>query len=354
MKKGLKDSREYNDSGETGRTKAAVAAAVALATCFFLLVPSSPGVPAGTPSYKGAPGTIAHDFLDLEKDMGSGREHYAEVDRLINRAMSLIKTKERYTSEEAVGILKTIHTLLKDEGYVFRNNLLLSTGIRKKTIDCDNYCALYVAIAEVLRIPILPVYAPNHGFIRFCFHDDTYLNWETTEGLVRTDAYYIEKLRIHKGSIQRGVYMKNLSRKEFIAVEYNNIGAYLMTRKHYEKAVPYFNTALKLYPLFSSAWHNRGTCYYGTKRPDESLADLLKAVDLDPSSATSYNTMGDIHFDRKDYDRALKEYAAGIRIDPTNFVPYHSIGLIMNIQGKKEDAQKWFEKSEVIRKKYGR
>ncbi|HDP80119.1 MAG TPA: tetratricopeptide repeat protein [Spirochaetes bacterium] len=312
------------------------------------------GLYADTPAYTGSPRTIAHDFLDLEKDFGAADRHHAEVNRLINLARSLIKTREHYSTEEAVGVLSAIHTLLKQEGYIFKNNLLLGKGLEKKIIDCDNYCALYTAIAEVMRIPMIPVYAPNHSFMRFSFGDGTYLNWETTEGKPRQDAYYISTLRIAEDSIKQGVYMKDLSRKEFIGVEYNNIGAWLMGAKRYREAVPYFTMALKFYPNFSSAWHNRGTCYYGWGRSDAALPDLLYAVKLDPGSAVSHNSIGDIYFDRKAYDNALKHYTASVRTDPTNYVPYHSIGLIMRIKGDEARARQWFGKSAEVKKKYGK
>jgi tetratricopeptide (TPR) repeat protein len=307
-----------------------------------------------TTSYTGEPRTIAHDFLDLEKEFGAGNKHYSVIERLINKAIAVITIKKNYSTEEAVQTMAAIDTILREEGFIFKNNLLLSKGIDQKIIDCDNYCAIYIAIAEVLSIPILPVYAPNHSFIRFIFNDGTYINWEPTQGVVQPDAYYIKTLAVPDVSIKQGVYMKNLLRQEFTAVEYNNIGAYLLSGQRYSDSIPYLSAAIKLYPMFSSAYHNRGTAYYATRRLNEALSDLVKANELDPSRAATHNTLGDIYFDMKEYDKALREYTASIKLDPNTFVPYNSIALIMKIMGKEKESQTWLKKSEEIKAKYGR
>lgn len=331
------------------------------AVCFFVFILSvfSPlskdtYIRAATTEYSGEPKTIAHDFLDMEKGFGAGKEHYLLVDRLINKAVALISPKKSYTTEEAVRTLKTIDLLLSNEGYVFKNNFLLCRGLERKVIDCDNYCALYTAIAEVLNIPIIPVYAPNHSFIRFFFDDGSYMNWETTQGQPRPDSYYIQTLAISGQSIKKGVYMKSLSRKEFLGVEYNNIGAYLMTVKKFSDAIPVFNSAIALYPLFASAYHNRGTSFYAIKRHKEALDNLLKANELDDARAGTHNTLGDIYFDMKDYGKALDHYSASIKLDPANYVPYNSVGLIMKLQGRMDQSQIWLKKSQEIKSKYAK
>lgn len=308
----------------------------------------------GPAVYTGEPKTIAHDILDLEKDFGAGEKHRAAVNRLIGKAMARLSPARSYTTEEALRTLRAIDALLKEEGYTTANNLLLCRGLERKKIDCDNYCALYIAVAEVLKIPLIPVYAPNHSFLRFCFDDGTYLNWEPTRSRHDPDAYYVSALGIPAESIRTGVYMKGLTRKEFIGVEYNNIGAHLMAERRYGESVPCFSAAIKLYPRFSSAYHNRGTAHYAARRLDEALADLARANELDPSRATTHNTLGDIFFDMKEYDRALREYADSIRLDPGNYVPYNSIGLIMKMRNSNDLAETWFKKSREIKAKHGR
>lgn len=298
--------------------------------------------------------TIAHDFLELEKDFGSTASHSAYVDSLLGKAAARITARAEYSSEEAVAVLKGIDSLLRDEGFHFKNNYLLGRGIASREVDCDNYSALYVAIAERVKLPLVPVYAPDHSFVRFLFPDGTYLNWEPIKGISIPDKYYIQQLKIPQSCVRSGVYMKNLSRREFFGVQYNNIGSFLLTAKKYSDAVPYFTMAITLYPKFSSARHNRGTALYAQKRVDEAEQDLRAAVELDPSRPSSHNTLADIYFDKKSYDLAVAHYTKSIRLDPTFYVPYHNIGLIMKLQGREDMAEKWLAKSREIRARFPR
>lgn len=322
-----------------------------LALALFIAAVISPVAPAGVNAgqKRAEPRNIVLEFLDMEKNFGAGKAQADYINRLIETARVKIPVVAKPGRSDALATLKGIDALIRGEGFVFRNNFLLCKGIDTRVIDCDNYCALYTAIAEELKIPIIPVYAPNHSFIRFYFEDGTYINWETTKAEVYDDDAYIKKLGIDDISLREGVYLKSLSRKEFIGVEYNNIGAYLMTGKKFSDAVPYFTMAISCYPKFSSAYHNRGTSYYATRRLKPALRDLLTACNLDPNRATSRNTLGDIYLDLGDYGPAEEQFRAAIRLDPSNYVPYNSIAVIMKITGRPDEARQWLRKSQDVK-----
>ncbi len=299
--------------------------------------------------------SIAHDFLELEKEFGAGEKHRLYIDGFIAKARKKVKAYANDdTNEAAIATLKSIDALLAEEGFRFHNNHLLSRGIDSKKIDCDNYSTLYVAIAEALRLPIIPVYAPNHSFVRFVFRDGTYLNWEPLKATPLPDAYYIQQLLISGESIKKGVYMKGLNRKEFFGVQYNSIGSHLMAGKKYGEAVPYFTMAIGLNPLFSPAYHNRGTAYYAQKQTRKALEDLVKANELDPLRASTHNTLGDIYFDRKEYESAISHYKETIKLEPGFHAPYHNLGLIMRAMGREDAAEKLLKIAEEVRKKNAR
>ncbi|MBP7584361.1 MAG: tetratricopeptide repeat protein [Spirochaetes bacterium] len=322
----------------------------AMRACIILLLLIM--LPRGAHSDALAGKTIAHDFLELEKEFGAGKTHTAALDALLARAKSRLRAKATSDSGEAVAALTSVGAFLRDEGFRTRNNYLLSKGIEWKGIDCDNYSALYVAIGEFLGIPIVPVYAPNHSFVRYGFTDGTYLNWEPLEMKALPDSFYVRKLGIAKESVEKGVYLKSLNRREFLGVQYNSLGSQLMARRKYGDAVPYFTMALSLHPAFAAAFHNRGTALYALKRTDEALRDLTKAEELDPARAVTHNTLGDIYHDRKEYDRAARHYRAAIVHDPTMYAPYYNWGIIMKTLGKDEIAKKLLDKAAEIKKQY--
>ncbi len=298
-----------------------------------------------------APPNIAVEFLDMEKSFCPDRAAYDRLERLLARAKAEIATRETYSTEEAIAVLKSIDALLKKEGFTFKNNLLLCAGLQSGKIDCDNYSALYTAIAETVKVPIKPVYAPNHSFVRFLFDEDgSYVNWEPIQGRSLPDSYYKKTLGIAEPSVRKGVYLKELSRNEFLGVEDNNLGAHLMTQKKFGEAASYFSMAVRLYPAFSSAYHNRGTALYAAAKLDGALDDLLKAADLDPRRPETQNTLGDVCFDLKQYEKAVERYKASIALDPRNYVPYYSIGLVMKALGRTGEAEQWLGKAEQVKR----
>ncbi len=319
-----------------------------ISVLLIVLTITSSQAAAGT-AYRGIPQTVAHEFINIEKDSGATSGDCSVLDDLIGKALSVVTYSTNSTTEDALRTLLQIDLLLKQEGFVFGQNYLLSTGLKNKTIDCDNYCALYIAIAEVMKIPVVPVYAPNHSFLRFYFDDGSYINWEPTQARPQQDSYYIKELGISGDSVSKGVYMKTLTRQEFIAVEYNNIGSHFMLKKNYSEAVMYFTAAARFYPAFSSAWHNRGSSYYAMGRSEEALSDLQRANELDPVRASTHNTMGDIYLDKKEYARAAEEFKTSIKINPSDYVPYNNMAYIMKMLGKEKESQSWYKKSQEIK-----
>jgi tetratricopeptide (TPR) repeat protein len=323
------------------------AVSIGVIICFVFAAGLGPDAAMGAAARRDGsePQNIAFDFLDMEKSFGAGPSHFERISGLIAKAKERLPLRSAYTRDEALAVLKSIDSLLKGEGFVFKDNFLLCKGLDKKTIDCDNYCAIYTAIAEVLKIPIVPVYAPNHSFVRFYLDDGVYVNWETTKSATYDDNYYIRILKVSDVSLKKGVYLKTLGRNEFIGVEFNNIGAYLMSSKKFVEAVPYFNSALRYYSKFSSAYHNRGTAFYALKRTRNALDDLLAARDLDPNRTSTRLTLGDVYLDLKEYARAEEEYMAAINLDPANYIPYNNLALIMKETGRDEESRRWFKKS---------
>jgi len=337
----------------TARRVASTAYRVMILAAICVATPHSAFAQENAARYTGDPRTIAHDFLDLEKDFGARPEHHATVNRIINRALAEVPVKPDAATADAVRTLQAIDAVLRAEGFSFKDNLLLSVGIARKQIDCDNYCALYVAIAEVMKIPLVPVYAPDHSFVRYYFSDGSFLNWEPTQGKSLPDSFYVKAKGIAQPSIEKGVYLKALSRKEFVAVEYNNIGAHLIMAKKLREAVTYLSAAIAFYPAFSSAWHNRGSARLALAMLPEARSDLETAVGLDPLRATSRTALGDAYSDLREYQKAVQHYAASIKLDPTNHIPYHNMAVAMQRLGRDGDARAWEKKAKEIRAKYG-
>lgn len=79
----------------------------------------------------------------------------------------------------------------------------------------------------------------------------------------------------------------------FILFLYHDLKFFYLTRiikrgnkyrkaKKYKEAIKCFNKALKIYPLFTTAWNNMGNVYYNQGKADEAIRCYQKALDINP------------------------------------------------------------------------
>jgi Tfp pilus assembly protein PilF len=61
--------------------------------------------------------------------------------------------------------------------------------------------------------------------------------------------------------------------------------------------------------------------------------------------------LGGIYNLEKKYNEAEKAFKSAIQLDPTHFNTWYSLGYTYELMGKKEDAEKSFEKYRRLKKK---
>jgi tetratricopeptide (TPR) repeat protein len=233
--------------------------------------------------------TIAHDFLDIEGELGTIYHDYQVLDDIIYEAQKRIKVKSKYTEEEAIDVLETIGEIFKNKGFKSKENLLLNQGLKTKKIDCDNYSVIYLGIADVLNLPLKAVRAPGHVFIRWHFDKDNYINWETTNAKRKSDKEYKSHSKILNIAIKKGVFLRSLSEKEFCSIAYNNRGVTLRKLGKPEEAVKNYDKAIKLDSIYYAAYNNKGVSLDYLERYEEAIENYDKALELYPNYIQAYN-----------------------------------------------------------------
>jgi tetratricopeptide (TPR) repeat protein len=79
----------------------------------------------------------------------------------------------------------------------------------------------------------------------------------------------------------------------FILFLYHDLKFFYLTRvikrgnkfrreKKYKDAIKCFNRALRIYPLFTTAWNNKGNVYYNQGKPNEAIICYKKALEFNP------------------------------------------------------------------------
>jgi tetratricopeptide (TPR) repeat protein len=245
-------------------------------------------------SYQRRYDTIAHDFLDIEREAGPEApfdvtiSDYRTLDNLIDEAkkqiseIKLDKPFSEYTKKESLSVLKTIDKVIKDKGFEYQKTTLLNQCLKTKRLDCKHYSTIYLTIADVLKLPLNAVIVPSHIFIRWHFDENNYINWETTNAKRRSDKEFKSICNISDVSIKKGVFLKSLSREETYCIVHENKGISLNYLNKYLETIENYNEAIKLNPRDSSLFNNKGTALHHLKKYKEAIEYYDKALELDP------------------------------------------------------------------------
>jgi len=186
-------------------------------------------------------------LIDLNKGFITMKDSYLFLYRLFGKVQQAITVKDRYTKKEALETARTIHNILHEEGFEYRNfssneyhlmgGNLFSYGLMRKQVYCLTYMLLYLGIAERLGLPIVGINVPEHLALRWNLSYGKHVNWEATVPDTYDDESYIYWKNISEVAVKNGVYLRSLSKKEVIAHVYYNISLVLTERDELKEAI---------------------------------------------------------------------------------------------------------------------
>ena len=196
------------------------------------------------------------------------------------------------------------------------DNLLPSRVLERRQGYCVGIAAIYLALAEGVHWPIHAVATPSHVFLRY---DDgtTRINIETMDsGASIPDEQYIREQRIPEASIQRGVFMRNLTTDEFLAQVHNNLGVVYSERKEFERAAREYGEALKLDHRLPAAWYNYATDLLRQGEQRRAVRCFSKSLRLYSTDVWALNNRGLAYLKAGKTDKARKDFLAALQLDP--------------------------------------
>jgi len=174
--------------------------------------------------------------------------------------------------------------------------------------------AIYLALAEELHLPIHGVATPKHLFLRW---DDGKFrrNIELFQkGREVPDEEYVRDQKIPRESIESGVFLRNLTREEFLGFAYQNRGVLESQQGRYRESARDYRRALRLDGKLAAAYYNRGN-------------DELK---------------------QEKYRKAIRDYTEALKLYPTDAWGLHNRGLAWKGRGKLEDAERDWKRVQEI------
>jgi len=125
---------------------------------------------------------------------------------------------------------------------------------------------------------------------------------------------------------------------------YALMGQEMADHNENEKALYYYDKALKLNPGFYGSYINQGIILLRMGRHSEARKIFEKAMQLDPSSVNAYFMMGLSYLNNKDFDQAIAYSLKAIAIKPDYLDAYNLLGAAFVEKGKIEEGILQFEK----------
>lgn len=212
--------------------------------------------------------------LILSKEFYSGIRFMPYLE-LIDEAAYRVQYYVRGSSDPVRRIAAINTVLFRDMGFRYdtndymgkqQYNHFISSVIDRRTGVCSSLPLLYIIVAERLNYPVYAVDAPHHTFCRYVYTDEKgnekYINIEPTGGGGEVpDIIYIDDMDIPLRAYRNGVYMRTLSKKEYIASLLNYNAATYMYQGRYDKAIGYLERLVGIYPQSSFNHKILSICY---------------------------------------------------------------------------------------------
>jgi tetratricopeptide (TPR) repeat protein len=305
------------------KRQARAACAMLLVSCGIALMPCKAvtqeirKISTVTQGFQAKYNTIAHEILNIEAAASNVTpEMYVFIDGVIDLAKTRIPARQTYTAIEARAALFEIDRILTEKNVVYPASDTamgfvdqLSDGLRPRIMnareievlaadqhngrraasirsrrdepfyvnDCDTASFLYLAVAEVLGIPLFLVELPFHNFVRF---EDraTRIDWETMYATEIRPGSYEQAWRIPPELVSNRVYLSSMSRLDVIGYV-STFTAEIWSRKKQDlRAFDDDDKAIALYPRGPRVW-NQGAWHLATAS-NPALRNGTKAVEL--------------------------------------------------------------------------
>ena len=181
------------------------------------------------------------------------------------------------------------------------------------------------------------------------------MNWQINSLLQEALSYYnkgntLKNLKRYDKALS--FYDKAIKLKPNFVEAYYNKGNTLKNLKRYDDALSCYDQAIKLKPDHAEAYNNKALTFYNLKRYDDALFCYDQVIKLKPDHAEAYNNKGNIFFDLKRYDDALHCYDQAIKLKPDHAEAYNNKGNILRVLKNYEEALFYYDQAIKLKPDY--
>ncbi len=130
-------------------------------------------------------------------------------------------------------------------------------------------------------------------------------------------------------------------------------GYRMLNKGEYQKALEYFNKAIKNYSLEGAAYYNRGNAYSGLGKSKEAIKDYLKSMELDSEKGNqyAYNNIALEYEGLGDYKNAIKYINLAIKAYPEDGLYFENRGSYnLELENYKQAEKDYIKAGELYLK----
>jgi regulator of sirC expression with transglutaminase-like and TPR domain len=238
---------------------------------------------------------LGHALLLLAAEMRPDLDLAGETARLDRLAADAARQIGRGgTVREAVEELNAMLLGRRAVGYYRARSgrdFDITEVIANRRGNCLNCTMLYLAVAERLGLEVRGVVGPGHVFMRYDDGARRFNIEPTLGGRQLSDVRYRAMLDVSEDALERGLFLRTLSTREFLAEVLAARGGYWARSGQPGRAARDLELALAVLPASSQALVNSGYLAWRTGRTGEALALYRRVLVLDPQSVTALNNL---------------------------------------------------------------
>ncbi|WP_299117534.1 hypothetical protein [uncultured Winogradskyella sp.] len=269
--------------------------------------------------------TITHELLETEKHFSDLPDElydkmFIRLDSIIDKASISISPILRDTTltkkDKALNILKSISLTIEHFNFsLYIPTKNLTTMFLTNRVDCDTGAMLYIAIAEVNKLPLYLVEVPDHNFVRYYYDEANYFNWDNNTSMEVTDSEYKNGMSQTSSSlftIDDAVlfrYLQPMSIGSVKAYYYSLIDG----KKNIPKMKKLYEFAIKESPHNPLIMNNYSWFILTNKEYEGSIADnklalelSLKVDELMPQDSNYKDTLGCAYAANENFKKAIE------------------------------------------------
>ncbi len=161
-------------------------------------------------------------------------------------------------------------------------------------------------------------------------------NWlESEEGLYNSGIYFVIS-----GDYEKAIpyFQKAVKKNPNNAESHFMMGYCYDELQRYNEAIDEYKQAIRIKPNYAEAHHNLGFAYGILGRHNEAIAEFKEAIRIKPDLADAHNSLGFAYGRLGRHNEAIGEFKEAIRIKPDYADAHYNLGVVYGELGKYNEA----------------